>query len=83
MKLLPTTAWWLCEQERQVLRHRVRLVRGGEESVRLQAPVLVVLLHGEHLVVALCHTGCVGVAFARQRILESSDLMIVLEFSSV
>ena len=75
MKLLPTTAWELGEQESKVLGHRVWLVRGGKEPVRLQAAVLIILLDGEHLVVALCHAGCVGVTFARQGVLERGDLL--------
>ena len=68
----------LGEEECQVLRHRVWLVRGGEESIGLQAPVLVVLLNGQHLVVALGNACSVRIPLARQSILQRSNFVVVL-----
>ena len=68
----------LGEEECQVLRHRVWFVRSREEPIGLQAPVLVVLLNGQHLVVALGNACCIGIPLARQSILERSYFVIVL-----
>ena len=67
----------LGEEERQILRHGVRLVRSREEPVCLQTPVLVVLLDREHLVVAGCNACCVGVPFAWKGVLQRSDLVVI------
>ena len=67
----------LGEEERQILRHGVRLVRSGEEPVGLQTPVLIVLLDREHLVVAGRNACCVGVPFAWKGILQSSNLVVI------
>ena len=68
----------LGEEECQVLRHWVWLVRGGEEPIGLQAPVLVVLLNGQHLVVALGNACSVRIPLARQSILQRSNFVVVL-----
>mmetsp|Transcript_36010 Transcript_36010/g.58978 ORF Transcript_36010/g.58978 Transcript_36010/m.58978 type:complete len:457 (-) Transcript_36010:72-1442(-) len=68
----------LGEQESQILRHRVWLVGGGKEPIGLQTPVLVVLLHLEHLVLAGRHAGCIGVSFTWQQVLQGGDLVVVL-----
>mmetsp|Transcript_43299 Transcript_43299/g.103189 ORF Transcript_43299/g.103189 Transcript_43299/m.103189 type:complete len:214 (+) Transcript_43299:28-669(+) len=65
------------EQEGQVLWHGVWLVGGGEEPVGLQAPVLAVLLHLEHFVLALGHPCGICIVVARQQVLQRRDLVIV------
>ena len=75
VKSFPTAAWNLGEQKGKVLGHRVWLVRGGKEPVRLQAAVLVVLLDRKHLVLALGHACSVGVTLARQGVLERGNLL--------
>ena len=65
----------LGEEECQVLRHRVWLVRSREEPIGLQAPVLGILLNGEHLVAALGNACCVRVPLARQSVLQSCNLL--------
>mmetsp|Transcript_49282 Transcript_49282/g.90903 ORF Transcript_49282/g.90903 Transcript_49282/m.90903 type:complete len:364 (-) Transcript_49282:125-1216(-) len=69
----------LREEERQLRWHGVRLVGCWEEPSCCVAAVLVVLLHGEHLGVAL-HLGCVRIAFIGQDALHRSNLRIILKF---
>ena len=70
----------LGEEECQVLRHWVWLVRGREEPIGLQAPVLIVLLHGQHLVVALGDTSRIGITLAWKSILQRRDFVVVFIF---
>ena len=67
----------LGEEECQVLRHWVWLVRGREEPIGLQAPGLIVLLNGEHLVAALSNAGRVGVTLAGKSILQRRNFVVV------
>ena len=67
----------LGEEECKVLRHWVWLVRSREEPIGLQAPVLGILLNGEHLVVALGNACSVRIPLARQRILQRSNFVVV------
>ena len=67
----------LGEEERQVLRHGVWLVRGREQPIGLQTPVFVVFLNREHLVAALRNACCIWVSFTRQCVFESGDLVIM------
>ena len=64
------------EKECQILRHGVRLVRSWEQPVGLQAPVLVVLLDREHLVVARGNACCVGVPLSWEGIFQRRNLMV-------
>ena len=70
----------LREEECQILRHGVWLVWGGEEPVGLQAPVLLVLLRGQHLIVALGNACCVRITLAWKSILQRSDFVVVFIF---
>ena len=67
----------LGEEECQILWHWVWLVRGREEPIGLQAPVLIVLLNGEHLVAALGNAGRVGVTLAWKSILQRCNFVVV------
>mmetsp|Transcript_49285 Transcript_49285/g.90918 ORF Transcript_49285/g.90918 Transcript_49285/m.90918 type:complete len:409 (-) Transcript_49285:125-1351(-) len=69
----------LGEQERQFRWHGIGLVWCWEEASSLVASILAVLLHGEHLGVAL-HLGCVRIAFIGQDALHRSNLRIILKF---
>mmetsp|Transcript_36009 Transcript_36009/g.58973 ORF Transcript_36009/g.58973 Transcript_36009/m.58973 type:complete len:447 (-) Transcript_36009:98-1438(-) len=66
----------LGEQECQVLRHGIWFVRGGEQTVGLQAPVLVVLFHLQHLVLTLRHSRSIGVSFTWEQVLHGRDLVV-------
>mmetsp|Transcript_64952 Transcript_64952/g.167155 ORF Transcript_64952/g.167155 Transcript_64952/m.167155 type:complete len:511 (+) Transcript_64952:440-1972(+) len=68
----------LREKECQLRRHRVRLVRRGEEAARFVAAVGVVLLHRQHLVAALRGVLVVGVALIGHKPLHGRDLVVVL-----
>mmetsp|Transcript_43316 Transcript_43316/g.103243 ORF Transcript_43316/g.103243 Transcript_43316/m.103243 type:complete len:208 (+) Transcript_43316:541-1164(+) len=70
----------LGEEECKVLRHWVWLVRSREEPIGLQAPVLVVLLNGQHLVAALSNTCRVRVPLAWKSVLQCCNFVVVLVF---